>query len=724
MRPHLTLALLLLLAPLTHAQPTPSDRYKYNPLLMTGKLWNLIRYVHPHLSGDSTAWDAALVEAIPKIEASHSDEEMALALDAMLKTLNDPSTRVVHGMSGKSPSTQALDTDTMVIRAGDGDLSESFGASLLLRSGLTHAKTIVWDLRGSRMLPGQGRATVLQLADSGLGFAYRQHTGYPREGSSAGYYSALQIVEPQRNAPSRAAGSVKQIYLIDKDSAVPPQAILDQFANRTTIISEDPPRLGQAGFTELVPVYGSITAEVRVAEYRYPDGTTEFAPNRVVLNRGADAVAAAAKSVDAGESFIPGGRPPFQIFSAGFHDVGDSEPYPSRERRILAAIRTWGILHYFDPHVTAMGSQWDDVFIELIPKIAGATNAAEFHEGLAAMVARTRDPLATVTSNELAKFYGQAAPPFEVRFIEDQPIVTQLFSSAQSCPAKPGDIILAIEGTPIASRIAELTAHLAGPTQTVVMARVAALLLDRPAEGNIHLKVRRADGTEPDLFISVNRRNFDYQVSHRTGDVVRLINDKLGYVDLERIATNGIDEMFAKLANTSAIIFDLRGYARNAVGSYSIAPHLAASETSVAAKFFKNVVGIGLEAQDHITVQQTDARIPRGANPHYKGKTIALVDDSVVGHSEDCAMFLKAANNTLIVGSRPAGAFSGIASQFDLPGGLHVSFSGESPHWPDGRPLYPGGLQPDIVVTPTLAAIRAGKDEILDRAIAFAATQN
>jgi C-terminal processing protease CtpA/Prc len=692
---------------------------------MTGKLWNLVRYVHPHLSGDSTAWDAALVEAIPKIEASHSDEEMALPLDAMLKTLNDPSTRIVHGMSGKSPSTQALDTDTMVIRAGDGDLSESFGTSLLLRSGLTHPKTIIWDLRGSRMLPGQPRPTVPQLAESGLGFAYRQHTGYPGEGSpGAGYYSALQIVEPQRNAPNRAAGSVKQIYLIDKDSAVPPQAILEQFANRTAIISEDPPRTGQAGFTELVPVYGSITAEVRVAEYRYPDGTTEFAPNRVVLNRGADAVNAAAKSVDAGESFIPAGRPPFQIFSAGFRDVGDSEPYPSRERRILAAIRTWGIFHYFDPDVTSMGSQWDDVFIELIPKIADAHNAAEFNQAIAAMVARTRDPLATVASDELAKFYGQAAPPFEVRFIENQPVVTQVFNSAQSCPAKPGDIILAIDGAPIAGRIAELTAHLAGPNQTVVMARVASLLLNRPAEGSIHLKVRRADGTEPDLSVSVNRRNLDYQVSHRTGDVVRLINDKLGYVDLERIATNGIDEMFAKLANTSAIIFDLRGYARNVVGSYSIAPHLAASERPVAAKFFKNIVGIGLEAQDHITVQQTDARVPRDTNPHYKGKTIALVDDSAVGHSEDCAMFLKAANKSVIIGSRPAGGFAGITSQFDLPGGLHVFFSGESPHWPDGRSLYPAGLQPDIVVTPTLAAIRAGKDEILDRAIAYAATQN
>jgi C-terminal processing protease CtpA/Prc len=38
---------------------------------------------------------------------------------------------------------------------------------------------------------------------------------------------------------------------------------------------------------------------------------------------------------------------------------------------------------------------------------------------------------------------------------------------------------------------------------------------------------------------------------------------------------------------------------------------------------------------------------------------------------------------------------------------------------PDGRPLQRVGLIPDIEVKPTLAGIRAGRDEVLERAIAY-----
>jgi C-terminal processing protease CtpA/Prc len=51
-----------------------------------------------------------------------------------------------------------------------------------------------------------------------------------------------------------------------------------------------------------------------------------------------------------------------------------------------------------------------------------------------------------------------------------------------------------------------------------------------------------------------------------------------------------------------------------------------------------------------------------------------------------------------------------------------VNFSGHDVRWPDGRELQRVGLQPDIHVRPTIAGIRAGKDEVLDRAIEFAHT--
>ena len=444
----LTLAVLILAANLA-AQPSQSDRYKYAPLVATAKLWNMIRYLHPRVTGDSTAWDAALMAAIPKVEAAHSDEELAGALDAMLQTLHDPCTRIAAGLPGKSVTVQSFDSNTMVIHAGNGDLSGSLGAGLMLKMGIPQTSNLVWDIRGSRMPYSLStRPDIHQLSLSGIGYAYREHSGYPpQEGAGLRYYSSsLRIVEPRRT-PGRQTSTWKQVYLVDKDSAVPFQAIVDQVNGRTAILSEDPPSGYQAGFTELVRLLGKVVAEVRVAEVRYPDGTTDYAPTRVVLNRGEDAVKAAINAITSGWG-MPGERPDFEPAPAGFRDMPYADnPYPSREMRILAAIRIWGILHYFDPLVAMMGDKWDDVLVEFLPKFSEAKDARQYHLAAAEMAARSGDGGCAARSAETQELFGSAMAPFEVHFVEKQPVITRVYKPG---PAQAGDVILKIDGKPVA----------------------------------------------------------------------------------------------------------------------------------------------------------------------------------------------------------------------------------------------------------------------------------
>ena len=183
----------------------------------------------------------------------------------------------------------------------------------MLKMGIPQTSNIVWDLCGSRIPPAlTARLEISQLSLNGVGYAYRQHSGYPpSDGKGMRYFSSLQIVELQSATTKPAANTRRQVYLIDKNSAVPVQAIIDQVNGRTAILSEDPPRDLQAGFTELFNVLGKVVAEVRVAELRYADGSTGFAPTRVVLNRGDEAVKAAVNSVIDGQWGMPGERPQF-----------------------------------------------------------------------------------------------------------------------------------------------------------------------------------------------------------------------------------------------------------------------------------------------------------------------------------------------------------------------------------------------------------------------------
>jgi C-terminal processing protease CtpA/Prc len=93
-----------------------------------------------------------------------------------------------------------------------------------------------------------------------------------------------------------------------------------------------------------------------------------------------------------------------------------------------------------------------------------------------------------------------------------------------------------------------------------------------------------------------------------------------------------------------------------------------------------------------------------------------LVDERTIGSGEEAGLFLEAANKTDFVGSPTAGAHS-VFTQFTVPGGVTVTFSGQDVRHANGGKLQRLGLQPNVTVAPTLTGIRTGKDEVLEKAL-------
>ena len=110
--------------------------------------------------------------------------------------------------------------------------------------------------------------------------------------------------------------------------------------------------------------------------------------------------------------------------------------------------------------------------------------------------------------------------------------------------------------------------------------------------------------------------------------------------------------------------------------------------------------------------------MPTGDGPKYAGRTVILINELTQSEAEATALLFEAANGTRFVGSPSAGANGDITSTC-LPGDVCVSFSGHEVRHADGRPLQRVGLKPDVEVRPTLAGLRAGRDEVLDRAIRY-----
>jgi C-terminal processing protease CtpA/Prc len=95
---------------------------------------------------------------------------------------------------------------------------------------------------------------------------------------------------------------------------------------------------------------------------------------------------------------------------------------------------------------------------------------------------------------------------------------------------------------------------------------------------------------------------------------------------------------------------------------------------------------------------------------------VILVDEVTQSSAEYTTMAFRSSPNAFVIGSTTAGA-DGNVSPIPLPGGLRTMISGIGVFYPDKRPTQRVGIVPDLEVKPTIAGIRAGRDELLEAAL-------
>lgn len=316
-------------------------------------------------------------------------------------------------------------------------------------------------------------------------------------------------------------------------------------------------------------------------------------------------------------------------------------------------------------------------------------------------------------SRELRDFLGEASPPFVGRLVDGMLAVTH-YKDAEAAKAENvsiGDVILTIDGEPIEERMKRYGKYLTASTTDAQKARVANVVLNG-AEGPSTLTLKDQSGRVKQ--ISTNRKKqFRSVVPQRTGDAIQILSGKIGYVDLQKLLLTQVESMFEVLKDTRGLVFDIRGYPQGTI--WLVAPQLAQKDHVLAALFRRPLVSPDERQLKTFGFAQF---IEVNNGPKYKGKTVALIDDRTISQGEHSALFLQAANGTKLIGSRSAGA-NGDVTYVSIPGNMTVYFTGQEVLFPDGRQLQRIGLIPDVEARPTLAGIRAGKDEVLESALQF-----
>jgi C-terminal processing protease CtpA/Prc len=412
-----------------------------------------------------------------------------------------------------------------------------------------------------------------------------------------------------------------------------------------------------------------------------------------------------------------------QFYVARFPNVGNPDfrhenAYPKLQEvdagyRLLALYRFWNMVEYWFPDRDVMGEDWDGVLREFVPRLLATPDRDGYAGEMMALIARVHDTHANLWSSlEVRPPRGPARVPVLVRFVEDRAVVSGYMHPALG-PAsglRVGDEIRAVDGAAVDALVKQWRPMYAASNDAAMLRDMGRHLL-RGAPGPARLSVVR-DGNALELEAArVPSDSLDRAAGTThdlPGPAFRRIGDDIAYLKLSSVQADRVGEYLKGCEGARCLVVDIRNYPSEFV-VFALGQHLVDHATAFATFTAGDTRNPGAFDWTHEVTLQPQA-------PRLDLPVAILVDEVTQSSAEYTTMALSTHPGAVVVGSTTAGA-DGNVSMIPLPGGLRTMFSGLGVFYPDRRPTQRVGIVPDLVVRPTLAGIRAGRDEVLEAAV-------
>lgn len=386
------------------------------------------------------------------------------------------------------------------------------------------------------------------------------------------------------------------------------------------------------------------------------------------------------------------------------------------------------------------GLDWDGVRSELRPRAAAASSTGEVRSIITQMLGRLDQSHFVLMPSDIEPAFpssrrtGSASPGLEVRWIDDELLITRVLDGAPAMDSDigPGWILHEIDGLPVDSLAATIfeALHVDRPVDDGglrLQAAVQSRLLG-PPDSRVRLVVTDASGAtrtrnlrrvEPpgELVEFGNLPPVRMEVVHRrdvtgSGNEVGIIRLTAWFPSAAPLLGRAIDE----LRGADGIILDLRG---NPGG-------LGGLVMGTGGHFFAEAVSLGTMRSRENTLEfvVNPQRIgPDGQRVEpYDGPLAILVDPMTASTSEIFAGGLQALGRAVIIGETTAGqALPSLV--VPLPNGDRLMHAVADFVGPDGTRLEGQGVTPDIHVPLDRDALLRDEDPVLLAALQWLDTR-
>lgn len=419
-----------------------------------------------------------------------------------------------------------------------------------------------------------------------------------------------------------------------------------------------------------VPLAGGVQARIPIVLWRDGDGHT--------LPRASAAPVASGKPA----GFVP----------AGF----------DRTTRLAATVSAWSMLQQFYPYFDVVRVNWDATLDATLRAAATDADDRAFHLTLRRLMAALQDGHAGVAY----PMEPRGALPLIWDWVGNRLVVTNVGDGATGIAR--GDVVTRIGGESAATAIAAKGAFHSGSPQWV---RVRALtdLLTGPSGQNVTLTVTGADGRPRTVTLPYAAGG--QRVAERLPEPIAELSPGLFYIDLDRVTEAAFEARAADFARARGLVFDLRGYPRIPP---AFLQHLTG--TNLQSANFGRPVVLRPDRQG-VTYTPGNWDLPPVA-PRFTTNVAFVTGNGAISYAESVLAIVRSYNLGTIFGARSAGA-NGNITTFMLPGGYRLTWTGMRVTNRDGSQHHLLGVVPDVMVGRTVAGVRAGRDEPLERALAL-----
>jgi len=390
----------------------------------------------------------------------------------------------------------------------------------------------------------------------------------------------------------------------------------------------------------------------------------------------------------------------------------ENDAYPDAGFRLLSLYKYWNIIQYYFPYKNLIKEDWKEVLPEFIPKFADAKNETDYTLAALEIIARIHDTHANIwgSNKVLDKYFGARHVPVKLIFAENKAVVSSYINDqlGKESGLQTGDIITEINGKPVDPIVKELLKISPASNYPTQLRDIAKKLLRSNSE-TMNIKISRNGKTE-----SLTVKTFEpkeLNIKKEQKDFFKMLDNQTGYFYMGSADGKKLSESFSQLKNTKGIVIDLRSYPSDFV-VFSMGK-LLKKDSSDFVKFTQTT-----NQMPGLFTFTPNLGVEGSGAEHYKGKIAILINETTQSSAEYHTMAFRTAPNSKVFGSTTAGA-DGNVSRILLPGNISTMISGIGIYYPDGTETQRIGIVPDVEIKPTVEGIKNGKDEVLDKALAW-----